>query len=64
MIMTAPIETYYNMCPYSSHRAFRSNGVCSGAPGNYSCLLDTNRGNFMEYCNIQPDRTAPGKYID
>lgn len=61
VMLAAFPKAYDKKCPHSSQRTFRRHNVCTSAHTYYSCLFDTNRDNYREYCNIQPDFTAPGK---
>ncbi|CAC5365026.1 unnamed protein product [Mytilus coruscus] len=60
VLATCP-EAYNKTCPHISQRTVRGHFVCTGSPTYYSCLFDTNRDNFKEYCK-KPDFSAPGEY--
>ncbi|XP_071154308.1 heat shock 70 kDa protein 12A-like isoform X2 [Mytilus edulis] len=54
--------TYIHRCSDSSQRRFRSKSVCIDKPEDYSCLFDTNKEYYTEYCDTYPDFSAPGEY--
>lgn len=50
-------------CPHRSQRIPRISSVCNGNTTLYTCLYDTLKKKYAEFCSSKDDYVRPGLYI-